>query len=161
MSTLTRVEILLSADQMANVRDVGEARQRQARRANKGSKFIDSASTRTAQEIEGAGAEFAVCIDLGVTWNPQLTPRDWELPDIPPDWQVRSTHHRNGRLCVQRTRDKDNHRFVLVTAAPPLFTIVGWLPGRDAKRDEWWTDLGRGWLCYAVPQDALHDWADR
>ena len=72
------------------------------------------------------------------------------------DWQVRSTRGPTNRLIVHKT-DHDDKRYILVRADLPRFVLVGWILGRDAKRDEWWTDpTGKGRWAYFVPASALH-----
>jgi len=68
---------------------------------------------------------------------------------------VKSTKHESGRLLVTPDAE-DDWKFVLVTGAMPTYKVIGWMWGRDAKREEWLTILDpRRPACYAMPQDKL------
>jgi hypothetical protein len=104
--------------------------------------------------INGALGELAAAKALNVYWPASVNAPKNE-PDLPPYWQVRTAERPGSRLIV-REDDADDQRFVLVVGVCPDYTVVGWILGGDAKRDEWIEDLGgRGHPCWAVPQSAL------
>ena len=116
-----------------------------------------SVSEHWGFEIDGAAAEMAVAKYLGRYWRP-LAERG-RLSSVPADIgenvQVRSTRNPAGPLIVH-PRDDDAHVFVLVITRPPCFDLIGWLYGREAKRDEWWF-IGVPHPAFFADQCELHD----
>lgn len=105
--------------------------------------------------IEGACAEVAVAKATGRYWDAVVRRPEDLAGDVGRGLQVRSTRRSNGCLIIHPT-DPDEAAFVLVVAAPPAFNIIGWIRGREAKRDEWWReDTGRP--AFFVPQGGLTD----
>lgn len=99
--------------------------------------------------IEGAAAEAAVGKALGIFWGGDVN--TFKAPDLE-GWQVRATDRPGGCLIV-RPKDRDGDRFILVIVSIPVFDVVGWIYGREAKRPEWFRDSGPpAWF---VPQGAL------
>lgn len=113
--------------------------------------------------ILGSMGEMAVAKALGVFWSGSSTFATRNAGDLPGGVEVRTTAHANGRLLVHPS-DPDDRRFVLVVAAPPTFTVCGWLFGRDAKIPANWQDpTGKGRHAYFVERSALllmSAWAD-
>ena len=71
-------------------------------------------------------------------------------------YHVRTTSYADGCLLL-READSDEDIFVLVVVQPPRCGIVGWVRGRDGKRDEWRRDIGDGHgSVWFVPQASLH-----
>lgn len=143
-------------------RDVDVARVvGQGRRKASGSR-ADIIPTTTAQAVDaemvGCLTEMAVCRDLGQPWASAIYDQpDPHRPDALPDWQVRGTRYVTGHLPVHR-RNPIEHRYALaVVHHNHLVRIVGWLPGRIARVDKWWRDMGRG-PAWCVPQWALTTW---
>lgn len=103
-------------------------------------------------DIEGAAAEIAYCKHEGIYWGG--TVNTFKEADAGKCIQIRSTQLRNGCLIV-RKGDNEDHFYVLVIGKIPHFEVVGYIQGRDAKKDEWKkSPLGRepAWF---VPQSAL------
>lgn len=97
-------------------------------------------------EVEGACAELAFCKWRGVYWSglSQLRARDGG------DFEVRYTvHEGNGGLIIYE-HDVDDGVFVLIDGHAPRFRLVGWMRGRDGKRDEFRKPFG-----FLVPRDRL------
>lgn len=97
-------------------------------------------------EVEGACAELAFCKWRGVYWTglSQLRARDGG------EFEVRYTHHEgNGGLIIYE-HDIDDRVFVLIDGYAPRFRLVGWLRGRDGKRDEYRKPFG-----FLVPRERL------
>lgn len=71
--------------------------------------------------------------------------------------EIRCTAYPNGNLCV-RPRDADDRAYVLVRAERhPIYEIVGWMWGHEAKRPEWERDKGHHISSYyLVPNECLH-----
>ena len=105
-------------------------------------------------DIVGAQGEFAAAKALNVFWAASLA-YDKSLPDLFPDWQIRTLANHGYDLIV-RDDDIDDHKYVLLTGTGPEFQIHGWIYAKDAKRKEWFKDRGgRGSPCYWVPQSEL------
>lgn len=151
----TRVRLCPQEVYMASI--VGLRRQLEALRAGfkdrNGADCMPPAEAYFAH-INGAQGECAAARSLGAYW-PMTINAPKALPDLLPDWQVRTRLNHEHDLIV-RDDDSDDQRFVLVTGSGPEFMVHGWLLGRDAKRDEWRKDRGgRGAPCFWVPQSAL------
>ncbi len=111
-------------------------------------------------DIEGAVAELAFCQFLGVEWNAGIN--TFKQPDVL-DYQVRSTTI-PGYSLVVRQKDSDYDKYVLVIGYsmymwdfhPPTYYIVGWVPGKDAKKEEWSYSPRENFHYYLVPQSELN-----
>jgi len=69
--------------------------------------------------------------------------------------EVRTTSSARGRLIVHKG-DRDDARFYHIVGAMGVYTIEGWMLGRDAKREEWWQDpTGMGRPAFFVPNAKL------
>jgi hypothetical protein len=115
-----------------------------------------------ARDQSGAGAEYAICIELGAQWDAALKPQPPDAPDAPPDWQVRCTKPSGG--LRHWLNDKEHYRYVLVThdhGTPLVFTIRGWLYGHECRQGEPDDPFGDGYPRWYVPQTALRDWNDQ
>jgi hypothetical protein len=104
-------------------------------------------------DIESAGAEAAVAKALGKYWlavlqNPQDANGD--VSGV----EVRSTTRPDGRLIVH-DRDKDDSVFVLVRGSFPIYDVVGWIYGRDGKKDEYLFCATGRLPAYYVPEADL------
>ena len=108
---------------------------------------------RWAQAIQGQMAEHAISKALGAY---PVASKDGIHGDDPGGWAIRSTPWRQGHLVVNESElpEADAKRFVLVVGHWPTFDIVGWMHGRDARRDEWWRPHERP-ASWWVPQSAL------
>jgi hypothetical protein len=97
-------------------------------------------------EVEGACAELAFCKWRGVYWTgvSQLRARDGG------DFEVRYTIHEGTGGLIIYEHDSDDGVFVLIDGHAPRFRLVGWLRGRDGKRDEYKTAFG-----FLVPRERL------
>jgi hypothetical protein len=104
--------------------------------------------------IEGACAELAVAKCRNKFWEAVVDVPEGLEGDVGRA-QVRSTRRASGCLLVHPD-DPDPAPFVLVIVRSPYeYDVVGWIEGRNAKREEWWrTDTGRP--AFFVPQSALN-----
>lgn len=95
--------------------------------------------SRSIEEVnrDGFGAEVAVARWTGLEWNRGHRRK----PDVGDDVEVRNTRRADGLLTVY-TYDKPERRFVLAIGTFPSYTIVGWLPGRDAVTEAHWRPKG-------------------
>ncbi len=108
------------------------------------------------KDINGALAEMVLARWLDRYWEP-LMPNgkvDHTNGDVGKVFQARSIDKLSNSLILH-DRDDDMAAFYLIHCNAPRFTLLGWILGRDGKRQEWWqTRTGRP--CYFVPQSALN-----
>ena len=103
-------------------------------------------------DVESSGAEAAVAKALRRYWQPLSTiaETDGDVSGV----EVRSTTRKDGHLIVH-DRDKDHAPFVLVRGVFPVYDLVGWMYGRDAKQDQYKTTQVRFGYAYFVPDRDL------
>ncbi len=102
--------------------------------------------------IEGALKEQALAQYTGCNWT---AVGDQYGNDVGPH-EVRSTDLDHGCLLLHDS-DADDTPYWLVVGQHGEYRIVGWIWGRDGKRDEYWQDKsGQNRPAYFVPQAALH-----
>lgn len=106
-------------------------------------------------QIEGACGEFGVAKVLGVCWEPSVNA--FGQPDLLGWIEVKSAS--DGCLIVRRNTDPE-HAFVLITGRAPSYVVEGYILGRDARRDEWWSNRGNRPAAWFVPKAALSDIAE-
>jgi hypothetical protein len=103
--------------------------------------------------IRGALAERALAKHLGAYWHGKGT---FGGADVGCRHEVRSVPQPNRSLILHPT-DKDDHAYWLMHGAHKGWEVIGWIWGKDGKRQEWWEDRCRnGRPCFWVPQDALN-----
>jgi hypothetical protein len=113
--------------------------------------------------IEGACAELAVALALGLEWTGenQFQP-PFTLPDVGDDIEVRQVGRGNRlvlRFDERDISDKAERRFVLAEGWAPSFSIHGWARPAEAKRDEWRTIYPER-LVWEMPATHLHPLED-
>jgi len=102
--------------------------------------------------VAGALAEMALAKALGVYWSGAHGFRSRDVLG----YEVRTTHHQNGRLIVHGD-DDDEAKFALVVGRDGTYDIPGWVYGYVAKSDDYWDDPCGGRPAYFVPQDHLNE----
>lgn len=100
------------------------------------------------KDIESSGAEAAVAKLLGLYWyavdaDPQSI--DGDVSGV----EVRHTHRPDGRLILH-DKDDGDRPFVLVRGVMPAYDVVGWIFGRDGKKQKY-LFKGDGRAAYFVP----------
>lgn len=106
-----------------------------------------------AIDILGAEGEYAVAKALGLPMPD--TVNTFKLPDLPGRLQVRASNHPKCHLLV-RPKDSDGDSYILVQAlGGGRFDVLGWLPGRAAKRDQWKREPSGRPAIYLVPREHL------
>jgi hypothetical protein len=146
--------VYLSVKELKFAEEIAKKRNRSQRNGNRldGKVVKDSLGI----DIQGAQAELAVSIALGLEWDGDFKElskwHSWRIDghDVS-GLEVRSTHHKNGSLILH-PKDKDNSKFILVIVESPKFKLVGWNFGREGKIKKYWRDVGYGRPCYMLPQ---------
>jgi hypothetical protein len=149
----------LSPERIARATRIG--RERHAARGNP--------ATPDALDIRMACAEQAVSVALNQSWDGEFkNVSEWKVwrklgyPVSVSGLHVRMGHFATDGLHVHES-DPDDGAFVLVIDRDsPVFTIVGWILGRDAKRRSmyWNTEETAGPPCFVVPQADLRSCYD-
>jgi len=101
--------------------------------------------------IQGACGEYAVAKLLNAFYNGALG--NLGADDVG-NFQVRTRSKAHYELIIH-PKDPDDRKFVLVTGCAPLFNVVGWIVGRDGKREEFWKDPAGSRPAFFVPHSAL------
>jgi hypothetical protein len=157
--------VRLTPSELRFAADVGVARQIQ--NMIKGRRDRDGAECDDPNTIHigGARAECAVAKYFGRYWIAAGALGDFTACDVD-GIQVRWTRATHAPHLRIRKTDADDAPFVLVTGDACVYTLHGWMFGRDAKDPTYWGDRGYvGRPCqYFVPVsdlsavDALADW---
>lgn len=103
-------------------------------------------------DIDGAAAEMAVAKHLNTYWSSHVN--SMKDPDVL-NWQVRSTHHKDGCLIV-RKHDNPEQDYILVITAAPNYTIVGRMCASEARQDKYFRQGNGGLDAWWVPQQDLY-----
>lgn len=155
------LEVTLSAWEFKSCVDVANTRM-----AISNDKMLNHASTyqrdyltRMQDEILGACGELAVCKSVNKFWSPSVNTFHG-IADAGHNVEVRTTQRINGSLIV-RDNDPDDRWYYLVVGTPPTMTVVGYIKGSEAKRDQWLRDPHKHRLSWFVPQDALYALTER
>lgn len=104
--------------------------------------------------VEGAAAEAAVAKATGLYWDGSVNTfkRGGDVMGM----EVRSSDLTGASLIV-RPDDSPNGVFILVIGEAPRFDVIGWISGKDAMQEKWFTNKGNPRpKAYFVPQDALN-----
>lgn len=115
--------------------------------------WLDKRETHTY----GACAELAVAKFLGRPWN-EFSFKNRKGGDVGTVFEVRSTRTPTNGLVI-RPRDLDDRAYILVlTHRSPVYELVGWLWGREGKKESWLRARGHKISpYYMVPQWALRE----
>jgi hypothetical protein len=101
--------------------------------------------------------ELAFAKGAGLEW-PASVNAPKHAPDVLPDWQVKTTDRRSGKLIVRRD-DNSAHKFALmISLSDTLLTFGGWmLAGEAMTHQDCWEDLNNGReKVFAIPQSLLY-----
>jgi hypothetical protein len=108
---------------------------------------------RIHEEFIGACGELAVAKSAGVFFLPSVNTFH-RVPDFLSDYEIRSTDLPDGSLIV-RDNDDNHRRYILATVVDDVVTLVGWIKGEDAKKQEFVRDPGGRRPSWFVPQSSL------
>lgn len=157
---MTEQTIILDPHQWVYATQVGTARDESSKAKGQQGRAGQSPDRSLQNHIDGAAAELAVCIALGLPWSANVDTYLNE-PDVEVPWlggvEVKWT---SGIGLI--VRNEGRHEIhVLVTGNGPVKRIVGWLDveGLEALKASPKTDFGNGrapqWL---KPIEELNDW---
>jgi len=157
MNTKYEVSGTLTAEESKWAIDTAAARRFESQsHGRKNSHGMPPKYDTVENDNQGAKAELFAANVIGIEWG--ATVNSFKGADLGSNIQVKSSKNPNSCL-IFRCDDNPKHNYVLVTCAGDVFTIVGWIPGVEAKKDCWYTNA----QCpsrpkqYFVPQSALLD----
>ena len=125
-----------------------------AKGLNHAATYQRSMTKRIQEEFVGACGEIAVGKAADKFFVPSVNTFH-RVPDCLGDCEVRCTEVSAGRLIV-RDNDSDTRKYVLGVMVNDTITLVGWILGADAKRDEWIDNPNNYRTAWFVPQNALN-----
>jgi hypothetical protein len=137
---------------------VGGERQQSARKKKSSNIYAnrqENADEALTKHIMGACAEMAVAKLLNRYWSASVDTYT-RGADVGKVIQVRWRSKDHYRLIV-RPHDKEEHFYFLVRGRAPEFNVVGFIRGKDAKRQEWYEEHGGYAGAYFVPDKALRE----
>jgi hypothetical protein len=153
--------VILDAYQWARASAVGTLRDTSSKLQGQQGRAGQSSDRSLQNHIDGAAAELAVCIALGLPWAAHVDTYLSE-PDVEVPWlggvEVKWTASTG---LIVRENEQREQIHVLVTGNGPVKRIVGWLDveGLRALKASPKTDFGNGrapaWL---KPIEELNDW---
>lgn len=147
------MQVRLTEIEMEMASLVGCKRRAESRAKNRQQPQGYNESDAWRNDIEGAAAELAYCKATETYWPGSIN--SFKDADCGKLTQIRQTHHLNGSLIV-RDNDPDTHFYVLVVGHCPIFNIIGWIRGVDAKKNEFVRCPGDMNPAYFVPQKHLN-----
>lgn len=143
------VEIKLTMYEIMMAANVGVMRQVESLKYNMQQRHGADSETDWQKHIESALTECALAKYTNVFW----CKRARSQPDVG-DCEVRASQRPDARLIVHKD-DHDDRQYWLVTGKNGVYTIHGYMMGKDAKQDKYWTDPKTGRPAYFVPQSHL------
>jgi hypothetical protein len=154
----TPIEVTL--EECARAEQVGRSRRDQSRAQGfTQRRGIDGSNEANCLRLDiiGALGELAFAKGAGLEW-PASVNAPKHAPDVLPDWQVKTTDRRSGKLIVRRD-DNSAHKFALmISLSDTLLTFGGWmLAGEAMTHQDCWEDLNNGReKVFAIPQSLLY-----
>lgn len=152
------VQVVMTKSEMLQAYMVGATRQVDNVYAAVRNTYEAPEENQLGFNLHGALAEKVVAKHYNVYWSGALG--DYRAKDVA-GAQVRGTPRRDGHLIVHRHADGDaaDDPFILVTGLGPRFMIRGWIMGRDAQVQKYWTTILRNKPlrnpAFFVPQEDL------
>lgn len=147
------IEVTLTWSEMSQAANVGVRRQIEALRAEKKDSYGFDGNTGWQIHIEGALGELAFCKAIDRYWGGTIN--TYKIGgDVGSNIQIRTRSKLDYDLIV-RNSDRDDDIFVLVTGQAPRYNVVGWITGKEAKRNEWRRTYGGRPPAFFVPQKEL------
>lgn len=166
------IEVSLSYEEFLEAVEIAKKRNRENRKNKENDGAVATEKSSLGVDIEGAVGEKAVSKYLNLNWSGDFKSHaewlEWRKTghDVC-DFEVKTTSYKTGKLLVQSKND-DNSPYILVIVPKNLVELLifgepveipvrlmGWLYGRDAKKEEFWMTEWRR-PCFAVPQKKLN-----
>lgn len=122
---------------------VGKRRQEIAVAKNRSSRNVNigDESASLAANIRGARAEVAAKVFLNpVVWHALTDGKIEGLPDLGDFIDVKSMAKPHHSLLVQADNNSDFAYFLVDVSAPPLYVMIGWMWGHEAKQPDFWDE---------------------
>lgn len=138
--------------EVAQAAAAGVARQVDSIRRGLRDKFGMKKESPWHIHIEGACGELAYAKAANRFWGGSVG--TFKAPDLAGRIQIRTRSDVNYDLIV-RDADNDDDIFVLVVGQAPIYTVVGWITGKDAKQARYLQSHGGRSSAYFVPQADL------
>ncbi len=105
--------------------------------------------------VKGVIGEFAAAKVLGLNFNGSVDTFQSET-DLDGNIEVRFRSNPNWDLIIRPTDRNEDKKIVLVRGMPPgAIEVVGWIYGRDARKEEWWQNYGNLKPAWFVPASAM------
>lgn len=114
--------------------------------------------------VEGAAGEIAFAKYMGWYWSGSINTfkTGGDVMDFEVRTRILKKKGEQGYLdeewmydMIVRPDDKDESSYVMVLGRAPNYEVIGWLPGRDAKRPEYLKNHGGRPYAHFVPQSVL------
>jgi hypothetical protein len=143
---MTEQTIILDPYEWAQASEVGRERDASSKAQGQQGRAGQSSDRSLQNHIDGAAAELAVCIALGLPWAAHIDTYLTE-PDVEVPWlgavEVKWTASTG---LIVRENEQREQIHVLVTGNGPVKRIVGWLDveGLRALKQSPKTDFGNG-----------------
>ena len=154
----TPVEVTLTTYELAMAAQVGIRRQLEAIEQGLPDKHGIDPVNGWSVHVQGAAGEMAVAKALNVFWGGSFNTftNSGDVGDL----EVRTRAANDRYQLLIRPGDRGDKIFVLVKGLAPNYTIIGWMYGGLAKREEWAHDYGGRGKAYFVPTDELSDFSE-
>ena len=146
------VTIKLSSSELMSAAVTGALRRITSLQNKLNAGIYHASGNEWSTDIDGAAAEMALAKHIGAYWSAHVN--SMKEADVL-NWQVRSTHHKDGCLII-RGHDDPEQSYVLVTSAAPNYTIVGWMSAKEGRQDRNFRRSNTGLDAWWVPQQDLH-----
>ena len=106
--------------------------------------------------VNGARGEIGFAKVVGAPWRSSVG--TFKSGHAVGKLQVQTRSRHDYELIVRpEDRPVESEPFVLVLGNFSLFAVIGWIIGRDARRDEWRQTHANRPVAWFVPQEALRD----
>ena len=136
--------------------DVGVRRRLAAMKNGREQKAMEESKYKFDYDIQAAASEMVLAKHMNVWWH-FLSTDPHNLPGDVGEYQVRHTEYESGRMIIQKN-DPDKAKFILLTGSIPVFKIIGWAFGSEAKKQRFW-ETRHGVPAFFMPQLELRDFA--
>jgi len=146
---MAAVVIKLTTYEMMMAANIGVMRQVESIKYNMQPKYGSDSEGDWQKHIESAMTECVMAKYKNVFW----CKRDRKDPDVG-DFEVRASQRPDARLIIHHD-DFDDRAYWLVTGKNGTYTVHGYMMGRDAKNQKYWTDPKTGRPAFFVPQSDL------